>query len=92
MLSNGSCFFGYKATVLLLQDKSRAPYDLKYAILYSYHTLKIWPENETQRQEKKESIEADPKMTQSWNSDDKLAAMNIPKELELHSVAVVIIK
>lgn len=41
---------------------------------------------------KKESIEADPKMTQSWNSDDKLAAMNIPKELELHSVAVVVIK
>lgn len=24
-------------------------------------------------------------MAWSWNSDDKLAAMNIPKELELHS-------
>lgn len=57
-----------------------------------YHKLKIWLENETQRQEKKESIKADPKMTQSWISDDKLAAMNIPKELELHSVAVVVIK
>lgn len=57
-----------------------------------YHKLKIWLENETQRQEKKESIKADPKMTQSWNSDDKLGAMNIPKELELNSVAVVVIK
>lgn len=24
-------------------------------------------------------------MTQSWKSNDKLGAMNIPKELELHS-------
>lgn len=57
-----------------------------------YHKLKIWLENETPRQEKKESIKADPKMTQSWNSDDKLGDMNIPKELEFHSVAVVVIK
>ena len=31
-------------------------------------------------------------MTQSWKSDDKLGAMNIPKELELNSLAVVVIK